>query len=319
MAVSSAKISAASTSDREVVVTRVLDAPREIVFDMWTDPKHLAQWWGPNGFTNTIHEMDARPGGVWRLVMHGPDGRDYHTKIVYLEITRPDRLVYRHDPEEACEPVNCQVTVTFAEEGRRTRITIQMLFPTAAARDHDVEKRGVVEGGNQTLARLAEHLAQQVAKLSQGDPGLLIKRVFDAPRKLVYEAWTKPEHLERWQGAPEGFTVTSQQVDLRPGGAFRICMRSPEGVDHWLQGVYREVAEPERLVFTHAWLGADGKPGPETLVFITFSEIAGKTELTLRQNGFKSIGVRDGHQGGWSSTLDRFNAYISTISGEARP
>jgi uncharacterized protein YndB with AHSA1/START domain len=193
-----------------------------------------------------------------------------------------------------------------------------MLFPTTAARDHDVEKRGVVEGGNQTLARLAEHLSQQVASMSQGDPELLIKRVFDAPRKLVYEAWTRPEHLERWQGAPEGFTVTSHQVDLRPGGVFRICMRSSEGVDHWLQGVYREVVEPERLVFTHAWLAADGKPGPETLVTITFAETGGKTELTLRQTGFKSTGARDGHQSGWSSTLDRFNAYIVTISGEAQ-
>jgi uncharacterized protein YndB with AHSA1/START domain len=318
MAVSTARASAANTSDREVVVTRVLDAPREMVFDMWTDPKHVAQWWGPNGFTNTIHEMDVRPGGVWRLVMHAPNGRNYNTKIVYLEIARPERLVYKHDPEEGYELVNCEVTVTFAEEGRRTRITIQMLFPTAAERDQEVENNGIIEGGNQTLARLAQHLIQNMSKSSESGPELLIKRVFEAPRRLVYEAWTKPEHLERWQGAPEGFTVTSHQVDLRPGGAFRICMRSPEGVDHWLQGVYREVVEPERLVFTHAWLDADNQPGPETLVSITFSEIAGKTELTLRQTGFKSIGSRDGHQGGWTSMLDRFYAYIVAISGRAQ-
>ncbi len=91
------------------------------------------------------------------------------------------------------------------------------------------------------------------------EPELVIKRLFDAPRSLVFDAWTKPEHLEHWQGAPRGFTVTAHDVDLRPGGAFRICMRSPEGVDHWLQGVYREIVKPERLVFTHVWLDAQGR------------------------------------------------------------
>jgi uncharacterized protein YndB with AHSA1/START domain len=139
---------------------------------------------------------------------------------------------------------------------------------------------------------------------------LLITRVFDAPRELVFEAWTKPEHLKRWQGAPEGFTVTFHEVNLRPGGTYRLCMRSPEGIDHWLQGVYREVVEPERLVFTHVWLDAQRRPGPETLVTITFVDRGSQTELTLHQTGFKSVESRDGHQGGWTSTLDRFHAYI---------
>jgi uncharacterized protein YndB with AHSA1/START domain len=143
---------------------------------------------------------------------------------------------------------------------------------------------------------------------------LVLTRVFEAPRDLVFEVWTEPEHLERWQGAPQGFTVTSHEVDLRPGGAFRICMRSPEGVDHWLQGVYREVIKPARLVFTHAWLDAQGNTGPETLVTITFTELGGKTELTLRQTGFQSAGSHDGHRGGWISTLDRMDAYIVTVS-----
>jgi uncharacterized protein YndB with AHSA1/START domain len=324
MAVGSAKTSGfantgTSTGDREIVLTRLFDAPRELVFDMWTDPKHIAQWWGPNGFTTTIHQMDVRPGGVWRLVMHGPDGRNYNNRIVYLEIARPERLVYKHDPEEGSEPFHCEVTVTFAEEGRLTRLTMRMLFPSADARDHVVTEYGVIEGGNQTLGRLAEHLSQMTApaKSDAGDPQLFITRVFDAPRTLVFAAWTKPEHLERWQGAPQGFTVTSQQVDLRPGGAFRICMHSPEGVDYWLQGVYREIVEPERLVFTHAWLDADSKPGIETLVALTFTEHGGKTELRLHQTGFKSVGSRDDHQGGWTSTLDRFDAYIVTVPREA--
>jgi uncharacterized protein YndB with AHSA1/START domain len=138
-------------------------------------------------------------------------------------------------------------------------------------------------------------------------------RTFDAPRSLVFEAWTERRHLEHWQGAPQGFTVTTEEADIRPGGRFRICMRSPEGVDHWLQGVYREVVAPERLVFTHTWLDAERKPGTETLVTITFAERGGKTELTLRQTGFKSEESRAGHEGGWASTFDRLAEYLAGI------
>lgn len=143
---------------------------------------------------------------------------------------------------------------------------------------------------------------------------LLLTRLFDAPRQLVFDAWTRPEHLERWQGAPEGFTMVEHDVDLRPGGIFRLCMRSPDGVDHRLQGVYREIVAPERLVFTHAWLGADCVPGRETLVTITFAAEGNRTRLTLRQTGFASIGARDGHGEGWNSTLDRLGRYL--LSGQ---
>ena len=148
----------------------------------------------------------------------------------------------------------------------------------------------------------------------KSSPDLIITRVFDAPRSLVYDAWTKPEHLERWQGAPYGFTVTSHEMDLRPGGGFKVCMRSTEGVDNWLQGVYREVVEPERLVFTHVWLDAQGKPGPETLVTMTFIEHGEKTELTLHQSGFKSVEARDGHRLGWTSNLDRLADYVARVA-----
>src|SRR6202163_4532407 len=140
---------------------------------------------------------------------------------------------------------------------------------------------------------------------------LVITRLFDAPRELVFECWTNPEHLQHWQGAPRGFTVTSQESDIRPGGFFRICMRSPEGVDHWLHGGYREIVKPERLVFTHVWLDADRKPGNETLVTITLAERDGKTELTLRQTGFPSVESRDGHKYGWNSALDVLTDYLA--------
>jgi uncharacterized protein YndB with AHSA1/START domain len=151
---------ATSTADREIVTTRTFDAPRELVFKMWTDPEHIVQWWGPNGFTTTTYSMDVRPGGVWRFVMHGPDGADYQNKITYLEIVKPERLVYRHGGDVDVEPVNFETTVTFEEQGGRTKLTMRGVFPSVAARDHVVKKYGAIEGGNQTLARLEQHLAK---------------------------------------------------------------------------------------------------------------------------------------------------------------
>jgi uncharacterized protein YndB with AHSA1/START domain len=143
----------ADTSDREIVVTRVFDAPRTLVFKAWTDREHLAHWWGPDGFTITTHEMEFKPGGVWRFVMHGPDGRDYQNEQVYVEIVEPERLVYRH----VSEP-QFQMTVTFAEDGGKTTLTARMVFESAAIRDRTVKVFGAVEGLKQTLGRLGEYL-----------------------------------------------------------------------------------------------------------------------------------------------------------------
>ena len=147
-------------TDREIVITRLINAPQELVFDAWTDPEQVGQWWGPSGFTTTTHKMEVKPGGVWRFVMHGPDGRDYQNKITYLEIVPPERLVYSHGGgEEDLEPISFQTTVTFVAEGNRTRVTMRAVFPTREQRDRVVKEHGAIEGGEQHLARLDEHLA----------------------------------------------------------------------------------------------------------------------------------------------------------------
>ena len=142
-----------TSASREIVATRVFDAPRELVFEMWTDPKHVTQWWGPNGFTTTIYEMDVKPGGVWRFVMHGPDGVDYQNRVVYREIVKPERLVYAHVSGPQFE-----MTVTFADDGGKTRLTARMLFESAAQRDQVVKERNAIEGLTQTLGRLAGYV-----------------------------------------------------------------------------------------------------------------------------------------------------------------
>jgi len=144
---------------------------------------------------------------------------------------------------------------------------------------------------------------------------LVVTRVLDAPRSLVFEAWTRPEHLARWWG-PQGFTLVTCELDVRPGGAWYRRMRSPEGSEHIKRGVYREVVAPERLVFTYLNEAADGTPGPEMLVTVTFEEEGAGTRLTLRQTGFESVAERDAHTGGWTSALVRFAGYLAD-AGEA--
>jgi uncharacterized protein YndB with AHSA1/START domain len=144
---------------REIRLTRLLDAPRELVWRAWTEPEQVAQWWGPLGFTSTILEMDVRPGGVWRLIMRGPDGAEYPNRSVFLEVVKPERLIYDHGWDQEGAPAMFRATVTFDQEGDKTRLTMHSLFPTAAARDEVVEKYYAIEGGNQTLDRLETHLA----------------------------------------------------------------------------------------------------------------------------------------------------------------
>lgn len=143
------------------------------------------------------------------------------------------------------------------------------------------------------------------------DRELLVTRVIDAPRALVFKAWTEPEQVARWWG-PQGFTTTFCDMDIRPGGTFRFCMRSPAGTDHWKRGVYGEIVAPERIVFTFAWDDAAGNPGHELLTTVTFAEQGRKTKLTLHQAVFETVEGCNDHQGGWTSCLERFGEYMTT-------
>ena len=139
---------------------------------------------------------------------------------------------------------------------------------------------------------------------------LTITRTFDAPRHLLFEMWTQPEHLRRWS-CPHGFSITHDEGDLREGGSWRSCMRSPEGKDLWLGGKYREIVKNELLSFTHAWDEADGQPGPETLVTVRFEDEGTKTRMIFHQAYFDSAANRDGHQGGWNECFERLEVILA--------
>ena len=136
-----------------------IDASRELVWTAWTDPQHLSQWWGPDGFTTTTSAFDMRPGGVWRFVMHGPDGRDYENRITFDAIVKPEWLEYHHGGGGDVEPVQFRTTVTFDDLGGRTRVMLRGEFPSAEERARVIREYGADKGLVQTLARLAEYVA----------------------------------------------------------------------------------------------------------------------------------------------------------------
>jgi uncharacterized protein YndB with AHSA1/START domain len=143
------------------------------------------------------------------------------------------------------------------------------------------------------------------------DRVLVITRVLDAPRSLVFKAWTDRDHLAHWFG-PRNFELTFCKMDLRPGGSYRFGMHSAEGTDHWLQGTYQEIVEPEKLVCTYAWADANGNATrPETVLALTFAEQDGKTTMTLRQSVFESVTACDMHRQGWTSSLDRLAEFVT--------
>ena len=146
---------------RSIVITRVIDAPRELVFKAWTTAEHLAHWWGPDGFTTTTEAFSFKAKGEWRFVMHGPDGRDYPNRIIFESIQPPARIVYNHSGDADSVPVRFHATVTLEDESGKTRLTWNMVFESEAERDRIARDFDAVEGGRQTAARLDAYVARE--------------------------------------------------------------------------------------------------------------------------------------------------------------
>lgn len=295
----------AAAADREIVISRLIDAPRALVFEAWTQPGHLDQWWGPTGFRNETSAMQFRPGGVWTYLMHGPDGTDYPNYIRYDEIVPNERLVYAHGEFED-QPPHFHVTVTFADEAGKTRLTMRSIFPSKEARDFVVREFGAIEGGNQTLGRLASY----VADLETARGEFTLTRVFPAPRALVFEAWTQPEHLARWWGR-HGMVLTTCEADARDGGRFRFCMRASEGEDFWVAGEYHEVVPPARLVFTCGL--TSHTPSHDALWTLTFIDEGEGTRMVLHQKLYGLDQAREGAKAGLVEGLERLDSLLRQL------
>ena len=156
-----------AAADREIVISRVIDAPRELLFEAFTEVRHLSRWWGPEGFTTTTQSFEFRLGGEWDFVMHGPDGTDYTEWITWTEIAPPERIALLHGGSRG-DPNAFSSVLMFEPDGAATRIEMRTVFPTKELRDEAVEKYHAIEGGNQTLGNLAAYVAELVRKGVEG-------------------------------------------------------------------------------------------------------------------------------------------------------
>ncbi len=155
-----------ATAEREIVISRVIDAPRELVFEAFTEVRHLSRWWGPAGFTTTTRAFEFRVGGAWDFVMHGPDGTDYQEWISWTEIVPPERIALRHG-ESRDDPNAFESVISFAPDGAATRIEMRTTFPTKTLRDEAVERYHAIEGGQQTLDNLAAYVTELAREIDE--------------------------------------------------------------------------------------------------------------------------------------------------------
>ena len=313
---------AAASKSNEIRIVRVYDAPVKAVWDAWTDPEQVAQWWGPRGFTITTHSKDLRAGGHWNYTMHGPDGVDYPNTTKYFEVETHRKLLYDHGGSED-KPAMFRVTVLFSESAGKTtmEMTMTLATPEAAEQTREIIKK---HGGNSTWDRLAEYLAKE----GGGKERFVINRTFDVPVEVMFEMWTKAEHFAKWL-PPAGFEMEFLRCDIRPGGGSFYCMTGPGGMKMYGRCEYVAIERPGRLVYTQQFCDEKGKVArhpaaptwPETMrTTVEFSaEGAEATRVTVTWEPVGAtaaevetfVKAKAGMTGGWTGSFDKLEGYMA--------
>lgn len=308
----------AKNKPNEIYISRIYDAPVKMVWDAWTDPKQVGQWWGPRGYTLTIHNMDVRTGGTWSYIMHGPDGVDYVNKTKFLEVEKYSRMVYDHGGNDEKAPL-FRVTVQFSEVAGKTKMEMSMALPTAEAAA-ETKKFIKKAGGDSTWDRLAEYLS--------ATDQFVINRSFDVPLNTMFEVWTDPKHFSQWL-PPTGFTMKFLKADIKAGGSSFYCMTGANDMKMYGKTNYKEITKPNRIVYTQVFCDENGnitrhpmsptwpetmlttvtltEEGPErTRVTINW-EVYGEATALERETFNKAKG---GMTQGWTGSFDKLEEYL---------
>lgn len=317
----------AEKSKNDLKITRVYDAPVKAVWDAWTDPKQVAQWWGPRGFSITTHSKDLRPGGTWVYTMHGPDGTDWPNTTLYHEVEKYSRLVYDHGGSEDRPPL-FRVTVNFSETRGKTKMEMTMTMPSPEALE---QTRKVIKhhGGNSTWDRLGEYLEKETS----GKEKFIINRSFEAPIDVLFDMWSKPEHLSRWL-PPTGSTMEFIHCDIRPGGKSFYKMSGHGGTPMYGRTQYLKLERPNQIVYTQQFSDANegisrhpmSPTWPETMLTTVLLSEEGPnqtrvtitwepTGTTTSQELETFIKARGGMTQGWTGSLDKLEGYLAEQVG----
>jgi uncharacterized protein YndB with AHSA1/START domain len=268
--------------------------------------------------------LDLKPGGIWLLTMHGPDGKDYENKFVFDEIVRPERLSYHHPCDEGGAH-EFHTLVTFEEKNQKTEVTMRMTFPAGSDLQQTEIRYGAIEGAKEHMACLEEYLPE-VADESEA---FVVSRTLDAPRELVFKAWTEVERLGQWWG-PKGMKIEVKRFELKQAGIFLYSMQLPDGNLWWGRFVFQEITSPERLVFINSFSNETGnavrapfneKWPLEVLNTVTFTEYDGRTTVRLHGLPIHATGeelalyksFHSSMQQGFSGTFEQLVNYLASL------
>jgi uncharacterized protein YndB with AHSA1/START domain len=307
----------------QIITTRVLNAPRDLVWKILTSPDHIKHFWGPDGFTNTIKHMDVRVGGQWLFTMHGPDGKDWPNRIIYKTVTEPSYLAFDHDGgEDDVSGHRFLGELELFEEGGKTRIELRMTEATLEARD--AVAQFAVAGGQQNLERLAAYIAPLVDPLNKFE----IEREFAVSQQRLFEACSKIEHLKQWM-APAGMTTIKATQDFKPGGHYHYGLATADGSEMWGMVHYKEITPHNRLVYAQNFSDAAGNvtahpmaptwPREMLTLFDFISQGPSQTKLRItwinaQASDEEAATFASAHAGmaqGWTGSLDNLQNYLS--------
>ena len=307
----------------QIITTRMIAAPRELVWKVLTTPEHLKHFWGPDGFTNTFTKFDLRVGGEALFTMHGPDGKDWPNRFKFLKIEPPHLLVYDHDGgEDDPDGHKFLGEIELFAEGNKTRIELRLNEANMAQRD--AIGQFAVEGGIQNLERLAAYVAPMADPLNKFE----IERVFPVSQKRLFEVCSQVEHLKHWM-SPEGMTTIKAEQNLKPGGHHHYGIATPDGHEMWGMVNYKEITPNSRLVYAQSFSDKDGGvtthpmaptwPLEMVTIFDFVAEAAQQTRLKITwinsrvsdEEAKTFASAHAGMTGGWTGSLDKLQAYLA--------
>ncbi len=310
--------------DKPVIIsTRLLAAPRALVWKILTTPEHLKHFWGPDGFTNTFKEYDLRVGGQALFTMHGPDGTDYPNRFKFITIDAPRFLAFDHD-NGGEGPVDHKFRgeLELFEEGAKTRIELRLIEASMAQRDAIAQF--AVEGGLQNLDRLAAYVAPMVAAKNLFE----IERSFPVSLERLYQACTNEEDLRHWM-APAGAKVIISSRDFRPGGVCHYGNIMPNGMEMWGKQTFKEITPNKRLVYRQSFADKQGNLASHPMAptwpkemltamdFISEGPKQTKLKISWIYTGVDDTeaatfhAAHEGMAGGWTGSLDTLQSYLT--------
>ena len=277
-------------NEGELVIRRIFDAPRELVWKAWTQPERFKRWWGPKGYTIPSCDIDLRVGGKYLYCMRSPEGKDFWATGVYRQIVPMEKFVTTdsfadehgnvvdatHYGMTTEMPLEMVVTVTFEDVKGGTKLTLRHAGIPAGP-----DREGAGQGWSESFDKLAEELAVNYSAtefvLDKRKRRLVMSRVFAAPRDRLWRVYTDPKLVPQWWG-PRYLKTTVERMEVRRGGRWRYVQQDPDGNVFAFRGEYREVVPPERLVSTFELEGAPGNIMVDTA---TFEDLGGRTRLTV--------------------------------------